>query len=372
VPDVDLIREGQRIMTICNACRYCEGFCAVFPAMEQRLTFTRGDMNYLANLCHNCSECLHACQYAPPHAFAVNVPRTLAQIRVRSYQQYCWPQALRTAFDRHSVKTSLGLALGLFAFMLLASMAIAHRPLLVRGEHAQFYGVVSHDVIVGTFGAVFLFVLVTLGIGIARYIADTKGAAGDLASLPNVRTGLRDAFSLTYLHGSGADCATAEETRRPWRRWFHHLTAGGFVLCTASTSVAAIYHSVFGWQAPYGYTSLPVVLGTLGGVGLVIGPVGLWWIRTRRDPASTDPDSIGLDGSFMLLLVLTSLSGLALLVLRATAAMGTLLFLHFGFVMALFVTLPYGKFVHGLYRTVALIQYARECRVADAEGIHAA
>ena len=25
--------EVQRQMTICNACRYCEGFCAVFPAM---------------------------------------------------------------------------------------------------------------------------------------------------------------------------------------------------------------------------------------------------------------------------------------------------------------------------------------------------
>ena len=26
-------------MTICNACRYCEGFCDVFPAMERRLEF---------------------------------------------------------------------------------------------------------------------------------------------------------------------------------------------------------------------------------------------------------------------------------------------------------------------------------------------
>ena len=29
-------------MTICNACRYCEGYCAVFPAMEKRLTFSDG------------------------------------------------------------------------------------------------------------------------------------------------------------------------------------------------------------------------------------------------------------------------------------------------------------------------------------------
>ncbi len=35
---------------------------------------------------------------------------------------------------------------------------------------------------------------------------------------------------------------------------------------------------------------------------------------------------------------------------------------HLGAVLALFVTLPYGKFVHGIYRTVALIHYAMESR----------
>src|SRR5699024_12579347 len=60
------VQEAQRILQICNACRYCEGFCAVFPAMTQRLAFSEADVHYLANLCHNCGACLHACQYAPP------------------------------------------------------------------------------------------------------------------------------------------------------------------------------------------------------------------------------------------------------------------------------------------------------------------
>ncbi|MBV8249280.1 MAG: tricarballylate utilization protein TcuB, partial [Comamonas sp.] len=57
--------EVARVMQICNACRYCEGFCAVFPAMTRRLEFGKADVHYLANLCHNCGACLHACQYAP-------------------------------------------------------------------------------------------------------------------------------------------------------------------------------------------------------------------------------------------------------------------------------------------------------------------
>src|SRR5881628_19137 len=79
-------------MSVCNACRYCEGYCAVFPAMERRLTFSDADMDYLANLCHNCAECYYACQYAPPHEFAVNVPKVLAEIRAQSYQKNAWPR----------------------------------------------------------------------------------------------------------------------------------------------------------------------------------------------------------------------------------------------------------------------------------------
>ena len=42
--------------------------------------------------------------------------------------------------------------------------------------------------------------------------------------------------------------------------------------------------------------------------------------------------------------------------------MGVLLVIHLGAVLALFLTLPYGKFVHGIYRTAALLKYAVESR----------
>jgi citrate/tricarballylate utilization protein len=356
-----VIREGERIITICNACRYCEGFCAVFPAMENRRSFAEADMNYLANLCHNCTECLHACQYAPPHPFAVNVPLTLARIRLRSYQQYCWPQTLGSAFRIHSVATVLGVAAFLIACLLTGTRAFGQRALIVSGEHANFYGVVPHRVLVGMFGAVFLMVVAAMVVGVVRYVKDTNGSStpGRAASIVD---GLRDALSLKYLHASGDDCTIEENVRGPWRRWFHHLTFSGFLLCFASTTVAAVYHLVLDWKAPYPLFSVPVILGTIGGIGLVIGPAGLWAIRERRDPATVDPDQKGLDRGFILLLVLTSATGLALLAFRESAAMGLLLIVHLAFVLTLFATLPYGKFVHGLYRAAALVQYARESR----------
>jgi citrate/tricarballylate utilization protein len=83
-------------------------------------------------------------------------------------------------------------------------------------------------------------------------------------------------------------------------------------------------------------------------------------LRHRRDPALGDPAQEGLDESFIALLFLTSLTGLLLLVLRDRAIMAPLLLVHLGLVLALFLTMPYGKFVHGFYRTAALVKYAIE------------
>jgi citrate/tricarballylate utilization protein len=64
-----------------------------------------------------------------------------------------------------------------------------------------------------------------------------------------------------------------------------------------------------------------------------------------------------MDRGFLALLFLTSLTGLALLALRDTRAMGVLLAVHLGVVLGLFLTLPYGKFVHALYRLAALARF---------------
>jgi citrate/tricarballylate utilization protein len=360
------LAQGERVMTVCNACRYCEQYCPVFPAMEQRRTFTHADLTYLANLCHNCGECLYACQFAPPHEFGINVPQTLAAIRLQSYEDYCWPRALAGAFRRSNLFTALALAAGLIALMLLAAMVVNPGAMTRGSRTADFYAVVPHAVMVSLFGGVFIFVLLAFAIGLSRFwqrppsADETVERASATHGSRGTGSALRDVLTLRHLHSTGVDCVSAEDTRGPWRRWFHHATFYGFMLCVASTSVAAVYHLVFGWEAPYGLTSVPVVLGTAGGVGLVVGPVGQLILRSRRDPALGDPDHGGLDDSFIVLLLLTSLTGLMLLALRGQPIMGVLLIVHLGVVLALFLTLPYGKFVHGLYRAAALVKAARE------------
>ena len=81
--------------------------------------------------------------------------------------------------------------------------------------------------------------------------------------------------------------------------------------------------------------------------------------RRDRDAALSDPTQTQLDLSFIVLLLLTASTGLLLLALRHERVMGLLLVVHLGVVLALFLTLPYGKFVHGIYRGIALLRYRR-------------
>jgi citrate/tricarballylate utilization protein len=131
----------------------------------------------------------------------------------------------------------------------------------------------------------------------------------------------------------------------------------GFLLCFAATSVATLMDHVLGWVAPYSWYALPVVLGTLGGFGLT---VGLFWLKIQVDRGPEATRLYGMDYGLLALLFFTATTGLALLFFRHTSAMGGLLAVHLGFVLALFLTLPYGKFVHGIYRTLALVRDAGE------------
>ena len=74
----DNLAEARRQLEICNACRYCEGYCSVFPGVHRRRAFSDPDIKHLANLCHNCRGCFYACQYTAPHEFALNLPAILA------------------------------------------------------------------------------------------------------------------------------------------------------------------------------------------------------------------------------------------------------------------------------------------------------
>ncbi|OYO31522.1 tricarballylate utilization 4Fe-4S protein TcuB [Janthinobacterium sp. PC23-8] len=350
--------EVGRQMTVCNSCRYCEGYCAVFPAMTRRLEFNKADINYLANLCHNCGACLHACQYAPPHEFAINVPQAMAKVRLETYTDYAWPPALGALYKRNGLALSLALVAGLALFLALA--ASGQGSLLQVPMGGSFYAVFPHKLMVSLFAPIFLFALLALGLGVRRFWRDVTPGAASAAAVGDAADKV---LRLKFLGGGhGAGCNNADDAFSMARRRCHHLTFYGFMLCFAATGTATLYHYLFGWEAPYAFGSLPKLLGISGGVALLFGTAGLFVLNLRRHPLQGDAAQKPMDRGFIALLFLTAASGLMLMLARATPALTLVLCLHLGTVMALFLTLPYGKFAHGIFRSAALLKWAIEKR----------
>ncbi len=361
--------EVSRQMHICNGCRYCEGFCAVFPAMTRRLEFGKADIHYMANLCHNCGACLHACQYAPPHEFAINVPQAMAQVRGQTYADYAWPPALGRLYQRNGLTVSLALALGLGLFLALAMLK--QGTLWGAPVAGGFYAVFPHNLMVSLFAPIFLFAVLSLGLGVQRFWRDiTPATSGAALHTPAAVEATDAALRLKYLDGGhGEGCHNEDDAWTHARRRFHHLTFYGFMLCFAATSVATLYHYLLGWPAPYALPSLPKLLGVVGGVSLLVGACGLAWLNLRRHPEHGDSAQKPMDLGFIALLALISASGLLLWLLGSSAAMPLMLAIHLGAVMALFLTLPYGKFAHGIFRTAALLRFAVEKREPNRLGL---
>jgi citrate/tricarballylate utilization protein len=358
--------EVDRILTICNACRYCEGFCAVFQGMTRRLDFNMSDIHYLANLCHNCGACLHACQYAPPHEFAVNVPRAMAQVRVKTYGDYAWPAALGGLYRNNGLLLSVCVTLALAVFLMLA---VNSQGSLLNVPENGFYGIFPHGLMVSMFAPVFIFSGLALVIGLSKFwVQIAPPLSGDMALKPSDASSARAeasraAMTLKYLDGGhGEGCNNDDDEFTPYRKRFHHYTFYGFLLCFASTSSATILHYVFGSQAPYGFFSIPKLLGVPGGIAMVVGTVGLWQLNRKRHALHGDPTQKTMDLGFIALLFGIASTGLALMLARGSAFMPSLLCVHLAVVMALFLTMPYSKFAHGFYRSAALLKFTIEKR----------
>jgi citrate/tricarballylate utilization protein len=368
VQETDAIANARREMEVCNACRYCEGFCAVFPAMELRREFSAGDLSYLANLCHNCRGCYYACQYSPPHQWGINVPKTMAEVRAESYVEYAWPKPLATMFNRNGTVVSLIAALGITVVLILSMLLNA--PDNFFGAHGSapgsFYTIIPlwalQLVGIATLG----FSLVALGMGARNFWRDAGAQAG--IGPISAAIALWDVLTLKNLGGGGNGCNDNSEAFSMRRRYLHHAMFYGFLLCFAATTVGFIYHTFLGWPAPYPFISVPVVLGTAGGILMMVGTIGLTAMKFVDDPIPNARRLLGGDVALLMLLALVALTGLVLLAVRATGAMGLALAVHLGFILAFFLVLPYSKMVHGVYRSLALLRRAIERKMQPLGG----
>ena len=360
MPGLDVIQEAGRQLVICNACRYCEGYCPVFRAIEMRRDFEQGDVFYLSNLCHDCRACYYACMYTPPHEFAINIPQILAESRIETYRRWSWPAFLGRAFKNRNV--TVFLATGMAAFIVvLALFFIPSGNLFATHLGAgAFYEVVPYFAMVTGALILFFYGIVVWMRGGARFWSETSSTLKESGSLKNLAAAVGAAFSLRYLKGGGPGCFYPDDRPSSVRRVYHSLTFWGLASDFVSTTLAFVYQDILHILPPYSLTSAPVIFGNVGGVALIIGTGGLIYFKLRSDHEPAAASVSGMDYVFLVTLGLTALTGMLTLILRATAAMGSILVLHLACIAALFISAPYGKFVHAVYRTLALIRYEIE------------
>lgn len=360
---LNVIEEAGRQLVICNACRYCEGYCPVFRAIETRRDFDKGDVFYLSNLCHDCRACYYACMYTPPHEFAINIPQILAQSRLETYSRWSWPEFLGRAFKNRSV--TVFLAAGMAALVAVLALLFVSPGTLFSAHlgPGAFYEVVPYAAMVA--GALLLFfygVWVWLRGG-AQFWSETSSAMKERGGWGALAAALAAVLGLQYLNGGGPGCFYPDEKPSTVRRFYHSLTFWGLIGDLVSTTLAFVYQDLIHILPPYSLTSAPVIFGAVGGTALLVGTGGLIYFKLRSDREPAAAAASGMDYVFLVTLGCTALTGMLTLIFRATAAMGSLLVLHLASIAALFISAPYGKFVHAVYRTLAVIRYEMEQRV---------
>jgi citrate/tricarballylate utilization protein len=354
--------EVARQLTICNACRYCEGICPVFPALERRRTFLERDMVFLANLCHDCRACFEVCPYSPPHELAVNFPQAMADIRVQTYQQYAAPRVLSRAFERGTRTLSLISVGAVASLLVLVTLLRSDRLFASFTGPGSFYEVIPWVAMFVPAMAVTIYGLAIMALGLIRFWRDTDGPFTARLDLSALWEATADVFLLRQMRGGGPGCTYPDERPSHQRVFMHQAVFYGFALTFISTSLAAFYQEILGVLPPYDLLSPVVVSGTVGGILQIVGCVGLISLKLR---ASSVPASVvmrRLDFAFLASLLVVNASGLVLLALRDSDWMGLLLVLHLGAVAGLFITLPYSKFVHLIYRYAALVRNRQELR----------
>jgi citrate/tricarballylate utilization protein len=359
----DLLAEAQRQVDICNGCRYCEGYCAVFPAMERLPTVSRGQLNYLANLCHDCRACHQACPYTPPHEFAVEIPRLMSASREHFALGGAQPALLARIFRKPAAVAAVTAA-GVALFAVLAAFSSGGAVLVGSKRAANFYDVVSYSLMLVPMLLFSAFAVGVIGIGVRSFWREASQGRQPIPpkAWPIV---LRELATLRWLRGGGGGCyyPDAEAAPSGRRRWLHHCTAYGFGFAFLATCLAAVYQDIAAQRPPYPLFHPVVVAGVIGGVLMLIGTVGLLRERFRASPLTT-PTEVAFNSLFLMALSAAAITGMLLLVLRSTSLMAPLLVVHLGVIAALFVTAPYSKMVHVAYRVCAVLVNARD-RLAD-------
>ncbi len=347
----ELMVRGGSTMTKCYQCATCSSVCdlsikdAPFPrrqmlhaqwGLEDRLI---GDPAIW--LCHQCNDCTTRC---PRDAKPGEVMQSLRSMVIEKL-------AVPGIFGKLVGKISITwpLVLGLPMLFWAAFLYFFNgQPGLTIPEFESFHEFVPHWMVYVVNIPVFCFAFLVIGVSASRawklwgegverkgsFVSELIGACIDIAT-----------------HKRFGQCGTAKP-----RRIGHFLFMWGFIGAFITTGLVVIWYYGFGTELPFALDHPWKILGNISAVLLVVGGAAL--LINRLNPNQSAGVSTAFDNFFLFLILSVAATGVLTEVAREfvknSQLAGISYLIHLGFILCLFFTLPYCKFAHFVYRTLAM------------------
>ncbi|NQT37506.1 MAG: quinone-interacting membrane-bound oxidoreductase complex subunit QmoC [Planctomycetes bacterium] len=365
-----ILDEGGENVKKCFQCATCSVVCNLstgenpFPRKEMIWAQWGLKDRLMADpdvwRCHQCNDCSTKC---PRGARPGDV---LAAIRQQTVQHYAVPQVLAQWLSQ--VKY---LPLVLLAPVILMAMALAARGLLGKSSHYGFFAeLFPHWLLIAFFSTITTAVAAGVVMGVWRFWQGMKAAdeaSGGYKPVLGLVPSVINTVKAILTHEKFGQCTTQAS-----RRMAHLLVFYGFLALFIVTIWAVIdlyLNPLIGIKAmyPFDWMHPMKILANLGTIALIAGCVMV--IRDRLKNEEEYGGSTLFDWTFVGLLLAVAVTGFLTQIFRFAAdpherlaemtALGnvafTVYFVHLVLVFDLLVYLPYSKFAHIVYRTVALV-----------------
>ena len=335
------VNEAIRQLSICNACRYCEGYCYVWDAIEMKFIIEPGYVEHLANLCHDCRDCYYACPYnEPDHAFKLNIPKTLGNVRMETYENFIRPKILKKVLQKEGIITLLTIIIIFIASLLYISS---------RFGIYNFYKIPVTSVFpVYLFKGVSYFIYLYVAVlwifeGVAYWNEINDGK--HMNSM-GIFKAIYDAINHKNFWGGGTGCKIPSENNKYERPVAHMMVFFGFIIALISV---LFYPGIISGYAGYAYF--------IGSILLFAGSIGMIHIHMVDTKGLRSEKQSAIDYPFTVLLFFVGFTGILIPISVKTYIFNLNFLIHDVFILTLFILAPFSKFIHPLFRFLSLIKY---------------
>jgi quinone-modifying oxidoreductase subunit QmoC len=351
IPDIEFKKELGRLskasLNECMQCGTCSVVCSLAPDDNP---FPRKEMIWagwglkgklMADtdvwLCYQCGDCSTYCPRGVKPADVLSV------IRKMTYRHYARPRFIGTILSKPvwlPVALLIPVVIISFILMLAGTFAIPEGPVL----YSKFF---PHGWLNASFT---LITALSYGLGIAGLMRFLKDLKKSFSAELSPREFFSSLFSLRkeiLLHRNFSGCKTNYA-----RKWTHLLVFYGFIMLLFVT-VFAIIASLTG-NYPLKLTNPFKIAGNAAGIMLLSGLTVMIVKRLiQKDQAGRSDYG---DWLLLISLLVLTLSGIIVEIARFQdwSLAYHLYFFHLVCVWFVIIYLPYTKFGHLLYRTVAM------------------